>query len=175
MKSEKIMLKLITTVFFLSAGLLYSQEKIFLPTEDVFVTVIGYEDDINPDILYYCGKYTYIWPGMDANGQPEGDAFRFDYVLTLNSSNEIDFYKSSMTEGFGEETKETYSDISINENKIRASYEFKDTTGTTGKIICSGKFVYLKYKTKNGEIKSSKGLYFKGWEDYEAVFYEKQK
>jgi hypothetical protein len=152
--------------FFLFTGILiissvsYSQDKVFLASEDGYVIVVEYMDWNSDYSTGYAGKYEFIYPGQTPAGDYEGDVFQDRIIITFGN-NTLNLYKNLIVEGDWQQN-DTLKNASISLNQLTAT----DT---------KGRFVTLKYTDTNGNIKSTKGLLLENSETKDYSFYEKMK
>jgi len=137
------MTKIFTYLIFSFFGLTssYSQEKIFLSSERELVTVLEYWDWYEDNIEQYAGKYEYIHAVNDENGDYNGEGNAYNYITEIKfNSGEMLALGYGSIEGEFQEI-ETIRSSKIDNNKFN-----------------NQKFIFLKYKKRNTEIKTAKGL-----------------
>ena len=116
-------------------------EKIFLSSEMDWVTIISYRDWIEPVIENYAGKYEFLQPAQDEDGEFLMDAYNYITEIQFNS-------EEVRVLGYG---------------SIEGHFEGIDTLPTQNirgnKFGDNAMFVNMEIKTRNNEIKTVKGLW----------------
>ncbi|MBX7044243.1 MAG: hypothetical protein K1X86_00270 [Ignavibacteria bacterium] len=162
------MKKIIFVIFILiNGGFCFSQNKIFLPSEESWVTIIEFSDcnEDNPD--NYLGKYKFVHPAEDDKGQYYGDGYN-DIKFVGKILGKLFVYSYGEVEGWSEPETDTMKNPSIQKN-----YLLSDNQNLLIDVPKSHayKFTTLEYKNKKGKIKKTKGI-LDMYEGDELYFYE---
>lgn len=150
---------LISAWLLLNANIL-SQDKVFLSSENDYVTVVS-NIDWSTELNSYAGTYEFIYPGVTEKGEYEGDAFGDDLVIEVKDGGNLFAYKKMTVEASWEQY-DTLFNTSVSGNNLTSSNY-------------SGRFVELKYKTKKGKVKKTYGIYLLHTGELYESFYEKMK
>lgn len=129
-------------LLFINTGNIFPQEKIFLSSERNWVTVLEYWDWNENEIANYSGKYEIIHAVNDEDGNYNGEGDAYNYITEISfKSGVIQVLVYGSIEGTFEGI-DTLTSSSISGNTLNNN----------------GKFVFLKYKTRNKKIKTVKGI-----------------
>ncbi|HEX2788517.1 MAG TPA: hypothetical protein VHP32_11520 [Ignavibacteria bacterium] len=143
----------------------YSQDKVFLSSEDAYVSVVEYTDWNAEHTTEYFGTYEFIYPGQTPSGDYLGDIVQEKILISFNNG-EINLYKNMIVESDWEQ-KDTIKNLYFFSNYlIPVGIELTEKD----KIF---EFVTLKYADPKGNTKSSRGILFQLPESKDFAFYEK--
>lgn len=166
------MKKIIYFVFVLSitlvfSSLSYSQDKVFLSSEDAYVSVVEYVDWNAEHTTEYFGTYEFIYPGQTPEGDYQGDVFQ-EKILISFVNGEVNLYKKMIVESEWEQN-DTIKNLYVSSNYlIPVGKELTEKD----KII---EFVMLKFRDAQGNMKTTTGILFQFPESKDYGFYEKMK
>jgi hypothetical protein len=158
------MKKFLLILFFLFISFSYSHiknkiEKIYLNSENSYITVINYSSWYAVDTSDFSGKYIFINPAEDEFGKPAGDGYEDAlYINSIHENNNGGFgvfaYTFGEVEGWDNPMIDTLKNSRVEcEGEMLISSSCSLVSDTYG-----GDFVILKYRTNNGLIKETKGI-----------------
>ena len=156
---NKILSVIIT--FFLISGINYSKtEKIYVNSENSFVTVLNYSTWFANDTTDYIGKFTFVNPAEDDLGNPNGDGYmdnlQISYINGIENSLgfSVFAYSALDVEGWDSPMMDTLKNARIEcEGEMLISSKCSLVSDSF-----TGEYVILKYKTKIGTVKETKGI-----------------
>jgi hypothetical protein len=160
MKLSNFIYSVIIPVLLILNTDILSGDKIYLSSENDYVTVLS-ASDWEADVNSYAGTYEFIYPGYTEKMEYEGDAFGEDLIIEKTESGSFFAYKKMTVEASWEEI-DTLKNISLSgDSLISENY--------------SGRFSELKYKTKKGKVKKTNGVFLLRTGEIYDSFYQKIK
>lgn len=137
-------------------------QKLYVPSAQKYVQLVDYVEDEQKDLSKFTGDYLLIYPGTDAKGDSDGDAYLIQMQLYVSPDGK--YVAATQTLQIPE--KEAVKKSTL------ANASVYGTTFSSDEL--TGKFVVLKYKKKDVNY-SARGILKKHTKDNGYDFYEKTK
>lgn len=133
------------SIFLLNFNLGFTQNKIFLPSEDGWVTVVEFSDWIEDNSDNYLGQYDYYYSLINDKGENEGGDGYIETIQLQKIAGKINAFRLLNVEGWDDVQKDTLHNVYIDKNILKSDRP-------------DLKFVTLKYKDKKKKIKKVSGI-----------------
>lgn len=135
----------ILLIFIVNFNFCISQNKIFLPSEDAWVTVVEFSDWIEDNQDNYLGEYKFVYALINDKGEVgDGDGYE-EKIQIQKIAGKLVAFSMLNVEGWDETQKDTLHNFSINNNYLNSDRP-------------NLKFVILSYKDKKKKLKKVKGI-----------------
>lgn len=166
MKKINHLLFVLAAVFIFTSSA-YSQDKVFLLSEDGYVSVVEYTDWNTDNSIDYSGIYEFVYPGFNEKEEYAGDVFQNKILISFDNG-KLNVYTNLIVEGDWQEN-DTLENASISSNQL-----FPNDNKLVEKDT-QIKFVLLKYSDAKGNVKTIYGIKVENSESENGKFYQKIK